>query len=323
MKDKLTYYSVGPLLYCPANNAGLADSLAGGLFGAGYSLALCLEDTIREDLVHEAEETLAATLKALVTEKEKRDFYLPKIYIRVREPRQIPAMLEMSGSAGTLIHGFVLPKFDEGNADEYLKQIVDAEKTYGREIYAMPILESSSLIPLHDRYRVLDSLRKKLDDTGRLILNVRVGGNDLCHAFGFRRHSDESIYDIRPVADILSDIVTVFGTDYVVSGPVWEYYSGSRWEEGLRRELRQDRLCGFIGKTVIHPKQIPGVIDAYKVTCRDFEDAKAILDWDPSSRTLVSGNTAKERMNELKTHSNWAFRILMLSEAFGVKNTSD
>lgn len=45
-----------------------------------------------------------------------------------------------------------------------------------------------------------------------------------------RRHCDESIHLIRPVADIFSDIITVYGMDYVVSGPVWEYYSGYNWE---------------------------------------------------------------------------------------------
>lgn len=36
--------------------------------------------------------------------------------------------------------------------------------------------------------------------------------------------------------------------DYVVSGPVWEYYSGYNWENGLIQELKDDKLCGFTGK---------------------------------------------------------------------------
>ena len=62
---------------------------------------------------------------------------------------------------------------------------------------------------------------------------------------------DRTIYDLGPVAAILLDIVTAFGTEYVVSGPVWEYYAGPGWEEGLRRELELDLLNGFTGKTVI------------------------------------------------------------------------
>ena len=158
----------------------------------------------------------------------------------------------------------------------------------------------------------------RLSHVEDLVLNIRVGGNDLCHMFGFRRHCDESIHRIRPVADIFSDIITVYGMDYVVSGPVWEYYSGYNWKNGLIQELKDDKLCGFTGKTVIHPNQISVVNKVYQVTRSDFNDAKAILNWDKKSDSLVSGNLAGERMNEYKTHHNWAEKILFLAEVFGI-----
>ncbi len=319
MKNSSFYYSVGPLLYCPADREDLAGSLICGRFGTGYSLSLCLEDTIGDHRVKEAEQTLIRTLKTLYREKKRRDFYLPQIFIRVRNPLQIPSLLERLGEAESVVRGFALPKFSEKNADDYLKQIEDAGQTYRRRIYAMPILESPDLVSLTGRPAFLASIRRKLDDAEPLILNVRVGGNDLCHLFGFRRRSDETIYDILPVAAILSDIVTTFGTDYVVSGPVWEYYSGPGWKSGLIRELKKDRLCGFIGKTVIHPSQIEVVREAYMVPHQELADARAILDWDDNCGRLVSSNISKERMDEFKTHYNWAAVTIMLSEAYGVK----
>ena len=319
MKDSSLYYSVGPLLYCPADRGDLAGSLIRGQFGTGYSLSLCLEDTIRDNHVQEAEHTLIRTLKTLYRERNLRDFYLPQIFIRVRNASQIPSLLERLGEAQSVVSGFALPKFSEKNADDYLKQIEAAGRTYRRDIYAMPILESPDLLSLTDRPRVLAAIRGKLDDAEPLILNIRVGGNDLCHLFGFRRRSDETIYDILPVASILSDIVTTFGTDYVVSGPVWEYYSGPDWKSGLVRELKKDRLCGFIGKTVIHPRQIEVVRDAYMVSPQELEDAKAILGWNDTCERLVASNASKERMDEFKTHYNWAAVTVMLSEAYGVK----
>lgn len=74
--------------------------------------------------------------------------------------------------------------------------------------------------------------------------------------------------------------------DYVVSGPVWEYYSGYNWENGLIQELKDDKLCGFTGKTVIHPYQISVVNKVYQVTRSDFNDAKAILNWDKNQTRL-------------------------------------
>lgn len=192
-------------------------------------------------------------------------------------------------------------------------------RTAGRPIYMMPILEDPSLIDLRTRYELLYHLKDELDAMEELVLNVRVGGNDLCHMFGFRRNSRQSIHSIRTISDIFSDIITVFGMNYVISGPVWEYYNGKNWKHGMMKELKEDRMCGFTGKTVIHPNQIELVNQAYKVSKKDLADARAILGWDQALPRLVLGSTAGERMNEYKVHSNWAERILMLSEAFGVR----
>ena len=118
---------------------------------------------------------------------------------------------------------------------------------------------------------------------------------------------------------ISPDIVTVFGMDYVVSGPVWEYYNGDGWDTGLANELREDKLCGFLGKTAIHPNQIEVINKAYKVSQADYEDAKSVLNWDDNSNKLVSGSSTGERMNEYKTHYNWARRVLFMAKYYGVK----
>ena len=211
------------------------------------------------------------------------------------------------------------PAFSPENADVYIRTICDINENANQTFYMMPILESPSIIDLRNRYRILYELKEKLDSVSRYVLNIRVGGNDLCHQFGFRRHSTESIHKIRPIGSIFSDIVTVFGMDYVISGPVWEYYSGKNWDSGLKQELNDDRLCGFIGKTVIHPRQIPLVNEAYRVPLKDYNDARSILDWDADAPSLVSGSIVKERMNEYKTHCNWALRTLALAEAYGLK----
>ncbi len=101
---------------------------------------------------------------------------------------------------------------------------------------------------------------------------------------------------------------------------MWEYYNGEHWKEGLLRELKEDKLCGFIGKTVIHPNQIAVVNEFYKVSKSDYEDAIRILGWDMNNPSFVSKNSTSERIDEYKTHSNWAQRIIYLSEAYGIKS---
>ena len=319
MKDSLLYYSVGALLYCPANRKTIAGSIINEKTGTRFSLALCLEDTIGDNFVEEAERILLGSIHAIYAALQTRSFFLPKIFIRVRNPEQIGRLAKAFGERLEIITGFILPKFSLRNAGDYLQAMIKVNEFSNRPLYMMPILEDPSILDLKKRFDILYGLKDMLAGTEDLVLNIRVGGNDLCHMFGFRRHSDESIHQIRPVSNLFSDIVTVFGMDYIVSGPVWEYYSGSNWKEGLIREIHDDRLCGFTGKTVIHPRQIDVVNSSYQVTRADFDDAQSILNWNPNAESFVSGNLARERMNEYKTHRNWARRTVFMAEAFGVR----
>jgi citrate lyase beta subunit len=313
------YYSVGALLYCPANQKNIVDSIISEKLGTKFSLALCLEDTINDNFVEEAEKILAESLYQIYINYQTQPFYLPKIFVRVRNSEQIIRLTKTFGDVIEIVTGFIIPKFSTDNASEYIQAIIKANEIISKPIYMMPIYENSSIINLRNRIDILYSLKDSLSVVEDRVLNIRVGGNDLCHMFGFRRNSDESIHTIKPISNIFSDIITIYGMDYVISGPVWEYYLGDNWESGLRQEIKDDKLCGFIGKAVIHPNQIEIINDAYKVSQNDFNDAQAILNWNKNSNVFVSGNITKERMNEYKTHNNWAQQTLFLAEAFGIK----
>lgn len=318
MKNNVLYYSVGALLYCPANKESVSDSIIHETFGTKYSLALCLEDTINDDYVTEAEQILIASLNKIFIQYQIKPFYLPKIFIRVRNPKQIRRLTKSIGQSIEIVTGFIIPKFNMDNATDYINEIIRVNELVSKNIYMMPIYENSSIIDLRNRIDILYALKDSLSQIEDRVLNIRVGGNDLCHMFGFRRHSNESIHRIRPISDIFSDIITVYGLDYVVSGPVWEYYAGDNWKNGLLQEIADDKLCGFTGKTAIHPNQIPLINQAYQVSRTDFNDAQAILNWNKNSNAFVSGNEAKERMNEYKTHINWAAQMIYMAEAFGI-----
>jgi len=319
MKNSQIYYSVGALLYCPANQKNIVASLQEEKFGTRFSLALCLEDTINDNFVEEAENILVESLKKIYISYQKKNFYLPKIFIRIRNSGQIPRLVKALGQACEILTGFIIPKFSPSNSQEFIQAIISANETSAGPIYMMPIYESGAMIDLRTRYEILYQLKDDLDAVKDRVLNIRVGGNDLCHIFGFRRHANESIHRIAPVANIFSDIITVYGSDYCISGPVWEYYSGENWESGLRSEIADDKLCGFIGKTVIHPNQIRVVNEEYQVNRTDFNDAQEILNWNQTSNAYVSGNHARERMNEYKTHTNWAQQTLYLAQTFGIR----
>lgn len=323
MDKKITGYDVGALMYSPANaHHDIVDAIVREHLPQPFSLAFCLEDTIRDEAVEEAEEILFHTLEQISAAQNKLAFYLPLIFVRIRSPRQLRKLSQAFAPFSNILTGFILPKFFADNCDDYISVIQDATRSHLGWHY-MPIFESVSMIDLHTRYKRLAYVRDAMEPVSDRILNIRVGGADLSRAFGLRRHVNNTIYDLQPVANLLSDIVSTFTQRYVVSGPVWEYYAGKGWDTGLRREIELDMLCGFIGKTVIHPKQIPVVNECLKVSLSDYQDAKQILSWDPHTSHLVSASSEATRMNEYKTHLRWADRTICLAQRYGIRDRDD
>jgi citrate lyase beta subunit len=102
---------------------------------------------------------------------------------------------------------------------------------------------------------------------------------------------------------------------------VWEYFGpecDGKWDVGLAKELELDRLNGFIGKTAIHPSQLPLIHESMKVKKSDYDDAMKILDWNNGSLGVAKSEDGS-RMNEVKVHGKWAGKIAVLGEIYGVK----
>jgi len=314
-------YTVGALLYSPATNMNILESIIGNKFGNNYSLALCLEDSINDSAVEIAEEQIISTFNKLnKATTSDHCIKLPKIFIRVRNPEQVLSLFNRLGNNSKYLTGFIFPKYSLHCCEKYNNNLLSINKISDKPIYMMPILESSDIVNLNLRYETLYRLKAQIDVMSKYVLNIRVGGNDFCKGFGIRRHYDQTIYEILAVSNILSDIITVFSSDYVVSGPVFEYFSGEteHWKDGLRKELKLDKLNGFIGKTVIHPNQISVVNDSLKVNTKDYMDALNILSWSDTNNLLVSKNSSGERMNEVKTHLKWAEKTIILAKIYGV-----
>ena len=309
--------SVGAVLYTPAINTSFVDKLINRSIEKITSIAICLEDSILDDAVEEAEENLVYSLSRL-SRVDKQE--LPLIFVRIRTPYHLAHVHYKLGGLASVITGYILPKFDLSNAEQYCEIMSEINRGREKPIYFMPILESASVANPLGRHGDLVRIKNILDNVKGYILNIRVGGNDLCNFYGIRRPIDSTIYDIGVVRDVLVDVVAAFGRDYVVSGPVWEYFgdAGGEWEIGLRREIALDKLNGFTGKTAIHPTQLPVIYDCLAVSRTDYEDALRILAWD-SCVAGVSASANKSRMNEVKCHANWAKRTVVLGEIYGVK----
>ena len=299
-------YKVGGLLYMPAFQKNIVQKISQKKLPRLTSAAFCLEDSIRDESLDAAEKSLQFILRELDGVKN-----LPLVFVRIRSPRHLEIFHEAIGSRSKILTGYILPKFDMSNAPEYLK--------LAREINLpiMPTLETNRVANLLTRRTELLSLKEILDDSKKIVLNIRVGVNDFCNLYGLRRDVRRTIYDIGIVRDVLTDILNVFAKDYVVAGSVWNFFGGNFWADGLRREMELDRLNGFIGKSAIHPAQLPIIFDGMKVSRADFLDAEQILNWKSDTHGVLKSFDGS-RMNEIKCHLNWARRIKILSELYGV-----
>lgn len=319
----LLRYAVGPLLYSPAGRPDTAEILCHARYSGLQSMALCLEDAVMDGYVEEAERLLAESMREIHTRLQNQEASLsdlPLIFIRIRNPKQLRRMCGMLESSLSVAAGFILPKASPESLNQCM-ELLQEEGGFSQErnLYLMPIVESGEAIRLESRARFLAELRDAASRWGERVLNIRVGGNDFCGRYGLRRRREQSIYEIGVVRDALADIINVFSLDYVVSGPVYEYYGekGGPWEKSFRREIELDRANGFVGKTVIHPSQLGPVREALTVSPQDYQDAQSILHWANQEQAVQGGEGG--RMNEVKVHKKWAERINGLAQVYGIR----
>lgn len=348
---ELQAVALGGTLYTPANRPDLVkDVLRQSELGCG-SMVLCLEDSIADADVPSAEKAVVATLETLA----ERGGDLPLLFVRVRTPGQLLTVARQAGPATAVLAGFVIPKFDNesGVAAAFFDalHLVQAElgldgRTAGKHrLRIMPILESPAVIHVETRAAALQNIAALLAANRADVLSIRIGATDMGSAFGLRRSRDLTIYDVKVVANVISDIVNVLGRPtggFIISGPVWEHYNNTErvlrpqlratpfagtQERELRkrimtanldvliREIELDLANGLLGKTVIHPTHVALVRAMSVVSHEEYLDALAIAG-------NVNGGAAASpygnKMNEMKPHQGWARSTLLRAEAFGV-----
>ena len=317
MKDSSIYYSVGALLYTAENDTNILDDIILEKFNIPFSLAFSFDTTSNDAEADKAENILIKTLDKLFVVKKDRNFYIPKLFIKVLSTSHITHLYKKFGSLLDLITGFILPDFSVSNADVYIYEMQRINSVLSTPVYILPELDCMALLDLRNRYNHLYAIKEKLSSYEDYILNILVSTGNILNMLCVRHKVDENIYQSGPVAKLLSDIVTTFSSDYIISAPAFEYYAGIGWQEGLVKEIELDKLHGFIGKTIVHPKQILVLNDAYKVPSIDYDDALNVLDDKKIYQTCPNVNNT--RINEPKIHYNWAMEIILLAQYFGVK----
>lgn len=355
IEKKILAYSLGATLYMPSTRNKIAEEIINNKNLGIKSIAIDLEDAIGDEEVEKAEKSLFKTFESL-----NSSFYqnlininsIPFIFIRVRSHDQMTRISNTISNCLYLLTGFIFPKFSIKNGGTYLEELHNINRKYNLNLYAMPILETSDIMYLEKRENTLSGIKEITDNFYDLILNIRIGATDFANIFGIRRGYDMNIHNISVLSNCIGSIVNMFGRvekPYVISGPVWEYFSGGeriikpqlretpfsltygkegheirknmidKYIDGLIYEVILDKANGLWGKTIIHPSHIIPVQSIYAVTYEEYLDAMDIVNnCDGKIGVLKSENNNK--MNEIKTHMNWANKIILKSKIYGVLN---
>ena len=285
--------ALGATLYVPATRDDLT-AVANAVRWPGLrSLIFCTEDAVAPDSVARSVANLAAMLRAL-------DPAGPRRFIRVRDAEVLARMLALDGI--DRIDGFVLPKVTAARLPAYLDAVGGDPR-----FWLMPTLETPEAFD----QAAMTALRAVLTDEGvrPRILCLRIGANDLMQCLGVRRSPLATIYEtaIGPTIAMLAGTFRPYG--FGLSGPVFE---GLDHPEVLAREVSLDLGYGLMGKTAVHPAQVPIIERGYRVSADDVEAAERILA--PDADAVFRLNAA---MCEPATHRAWARSILIRRRLFG------
>jgi citrate lyase beta subunit len=351
---ELLAYGLGATLYMPATRPNIHQDILSKKHEGLTSLVIDLEDAVGDNEVGGAEALLIAELFKLYGELNKGFLSigdLPLLFIRIRNLEQLKRIKEQLGDTIQVLTGVVLPKFSSDSGEGLLEEVQKVH-TKQHPFYVMPILESSKVIYKETRIRELEKIKKLLDDTKENVLNVRIGATDFSGLYGIRRNADTTVYDIAVVRDCISDIINIFQrleSPYVISGPVWEYFSaknrmlkpqlrrtpfrerygaeGLKWRtdlldqnlDGLIREVLMDIANGLTGKTIIHPSHIKVVQALNVVSFEEYIDACNIVKAATDEVGVMRSDFAN-KMNEIKPHYYWAQKTILKSQLYGVLN---
>lgn len=352
-------YALGSLLYMPADKEGIANMVINRKYPQLTSMSWCLEDALGDGNIELAENNIFIQLENIykaVEEGELKEEYIPLIFVRVRNVEQLRKLLKRMKKIENVdilkyFTGFIFPKFNSETGISYLDSIHIYNQKAKYQLYVMPILESGLVMYKETRNVELMRIQSILtkEQFKDIILNVRLGATDFSSLYGLRRSINHTVYDINVLRDVITDILNFFNRkecNFVVSGPVWEYFNNNSNREnrllkptlrmtpfkdnlderemilgqaidGLISEVLLDKINGLCGKTTIHPTHIKYINALQCVTQEEYEDACAILNSNGSGVMKGSGGN---KMNEVKPHTTWANKIIAKSKIYGVLN---
>ena len=280
----------------PGNRRDIMEIANGEKYSMLRAMIFCTEDAVSRTDVDSCVRHIGLCLQGF------RDSSHRYRFIRARNPDILARLLDLPDIEK--VDGFVLPKFNESVFHAYFDQL------QGTPFKVMPTLETKDVFD----FKAMTELRQGLleDDIAERILMLRIGGNDLMNLLGLRRPRSSTLYE-TPMGNVIAQLVTIFKPyGFSLSAPVFEYLDDTAT---LQKEIRLDLAHGLVGKTAIHPTQVPTIEAEYAVDVEDYEMAHALSD--PSAPAVFRMHNA---MCEVATHQQWGESVLDRQRCYGIND---
>ena len=230
-------------LYVPGNDRRkIEKALASG----ADAVVLDLEDAVAPGRKQEARATVA---EVLGSEPPK------PVFVRINAPGTDLAVEDIAAVAGPNLAGLRLPKTESA---EQVRDVAESLQALGCEAVLQCLIESA--LGLEMAFEVARAHDR--------VAGISLGEADLGADLGVR--------DERGLLYARSRLVCASRAARLPA-PVQSVYANVRDLEGLHRSTEKGRSLGFVGRSVIHPAQIPVVNGVFTPSEKEVADAQRLL----------------------------------------------
>ncbi len=282
---------IGATLFVPASHKNLHTILRREKYKELKSIVIDFEDGLEVSALESALEDLQQHLGSITN-------ISPLVFLRPKNPDMLLRLLQLQKIEQ--LDGFVLPKFSLNNADAYLQLLAKTD------FKIMPSIEGEELFSNTQLQKLKDIL---LTAKTNIVL-VRFGLEDMLKVLNMRRKCEESVFDFAVTHYVLGNfLATMKSAGFMVSGGVYPCFED---KNGFIKDVERDLKEGLFGKTIIHPNQIELANKLYRVTHKEYERAKEIVE---AQSAVFSQDGMMAEKNTMLPYSQY---ILKRAKVYGI-----
>ena len=230
-------------LYVPGHHQ---ERIAKALAAGADAVVIDLEDSVPPEL-----KPLARQVAVKMAEARQMDDGAPRLWVRVNDPMGPWGEDDLDALHGVPLDGLRLPRAESA-------------------VVVSNVAQRSGL-PLQLLLETAEGLMnaRELAAAHSLVTGVGLGEADL--AADLRVVSDEGLAWARGWVVAVSRAANL-------QSPIQSVWTNVADNEGLRADTEQARQTGFLGRSVIHPRQIPVVHSVFTPSSTEVDTALAIVE---------------------------------------------